>query len=74
MPKGMAKGQQFVCQNPQCGCEMVVTKASLIEATSNPRCGCGVEMKKRYVKPAVTTLQMAEGPSFTSSKETSQDS
>jgi hypothetical protein len=74
MPKGMAKGQRFVCQNRQCGCEVVVTKATLVEATSNPRCGCGIEMKKRYVKPTVTTLQMGRGPSLTSSKETSQDS
>jgi hypothetical protein len=74
MPKGIAKGRRFACQNPRCGCEMVVTKASLMDATSNPRCGCGVEMKKRYVKPAVRTLQMGEGPSLRSSEETSQDS
>jgi hypothetical protein len=74
MPKGMAKGQRFICQNPECGCEMDVTKASLVEATSNPRCGCGVEMKKPYVKPTVSTLHLAEGISFTSNRRTPEDS
>jgi len=55
MLRAIVKGQRFVCQNPECGCEMDVTKTPLADAASNPRCGCGVEMKKPYVKPSITT-------------------
>jgi hypothetical protein len=55
MAIGIRKGQRFVCQNPECGCEMEVTEAFSQASVSNPRCGCGSEMKKRYVKPSITT-------------------
>lgn len=55
MAIGIRKGQRFVCMNPECGCEMEVTKASSQDSASNPLCGCGVEMKKPYVKPSITT-------------------
>jgi len=49
------KGQRFVCQNPECGCEMEVVKAPTKSVAANPRCGCGSVMKKPYVKPSVVT-------------------
>jgi len=39
--------QVFLCQNRDCGCEIVVTKTPL-ETKANPRCFCGAEMKKPY--------------------------
>jgi len=50
----MTKGQVYRCQNPACGSEFVVTKASL-EASANPKCCCGSEMKKPYNPPVVRT-------------------
>jgi hypothetical protein len=55
MATGMRKGQRFVCQNSECGCELEVIKAPIADSASNPRCACGVEMKKPYIKPSVTT-------------------
>lgn len=49
------KGQRFVCQNAECGCEMEVVKAPSESVAANPRCGCGSVMKKPYVKPSVLT-------------------
>jgi len=57
------KGQRYICQNPECGCEMEVTKGSFLDPPRNPRCGCGAEMKKAYVKPTITTRPMAESDS-----------
>jgi hypothetical protein len=48
-------GQQYVCQNRGCGCEIVVRKPS-IEGDANPKCCCGVEMKKPYSPPTVRKL------------------
>ena len=39
--------QVFLCQNRDCGCEIVATKTPL-ETKANPRCFCGAEMKKPY--------------------------
>jgi hypothetical protein len=64
MAVGIRKGQRFVCQNPECGCEMEVTEASSQDSVANPRCGCGAEMKKRYVKPSITTGLMAKAKTF----------
>jgi|HubBroStandDraft_6_1064221.scaffolds.fasta_scaffold482324_2 hypothetical protein len=61
MSYSVLKGQRFICQNPECGCEMDVTKASHLDVASNPRCGCGVEMKKPYVKPSITTRPRVDG-------------
>jgi hypothetical protein len=55
MATQVRKGQRFVCQNPECDCELEVTKAPLIESPIGPRCSCGAEMKKPYIKPSVTT-------------------
>jgi len=60
MATGVTKGQRFVCQNLECGCEVKVTKAPAADAVSNPRCACGTEMKKPYVKPSVTTRPLAK--------------
>jgi hypothetical protein len=49
------KGQRFICQNAECGCEMEVIKAPTEGVAANPRCGCGSVMKKPYVKPPVLT-------------------
>jgi hypothetical protein len=60
MATGMVSGRRFACQNPECGCEIEVTKAPRSDTASNPWCACGAEMKRRYVKPSVTTLPLAK--------------
>jgi len=60
MATGMRKGRRFVCQNPECSCEIEVTKAFRSDAASNPWCACGAEMKKPYVKPSVISLPLAK--------------
>ena len=47
--------QRYRCQNPDCRCEIEVTKTST-EAKFNPRCCCGAEMKKSYKEPVFKTL------------------
>ena len=51
----MTAGQSYRCQNPDCRCEIQVTKTSM-EARANPRCCCGAEMKKPYNKPVFKAL------------------
>jgi hypothetical protein len=51
----MTEAQVYRCQNRACGCEIVVTKASL-EAFANPKCGCASEMKKPYNPPVFRLL------------------
>ena len=51
----MQVGQSYRCQNPDCRCEIEVTKASM-ETVTNPRCGCGAEMKRPYEKPGFKSL------------------
>jgi hypothetical protein len=46
--------QRYRCQNPDCRCEIEVTKTST-EAACNPRCCCGAEMKKLYKEPTFKT-------------------
>jgi hypothetical protein len=49
-------GMRLRCQNPDCGCEIEVHRASK-KAESNPRCCCcGAEMKRTYAKPALREL------------------
>ena len=48
----MRKGEKWVCSNPTCRCEFVVTVASAPEDGVNPRCCCGSKMKKVYAAPA----------------------
>lgn len=55
----MAKGQRFICVNPDCRAEIEVVKDST-EGTSNPRCCCGAEMKRPYSKPTVRKLDRRE--------------
>jgi len=41
----MKKGQTYECSNPECGCEISVTKGSEApNASRAPRCCCGEEM------------------------------
>jgi hypothetical protein len=51
----MRVGQLYRCQNPDCGCEIDVTKASM-EVHANPRCCCGEQMKKPYEEPVLKRL------------------
>lgn len=55
MEEFMRNGQRFVCPNPECGCELEVTKAPLADGALSPRCVCGIEMKQPYIKPPVIT-------------------
>ena len=50
----MMVGQRYRCQNPDCRCEIEVTKTSM-EADANPRCCCGAEMKKPWKGPTYKT-------------------
>src|SRR5882762_3798173 len=54
------KGQRCICPNPECDCEMEVTKGSLLDSAGNPRCGSGVEMKKAYRDPTISTRPMED--------------
>jgi hypothetical protein len=63
LTSSIRKGQKYRCQNPDCGCEMEITKGSRLDAARNPRCGCGAEMKKAYVKPTITTRPMEDSDS-----------
>jgi len=51
----MKIGQRYAFLNPNCRCEIEVTKAST-EANTIPRCCCGAEMKKPYAKPVLREL------------------
>jgi hypothetical protein len=55
----MTEGQVYRCQNCVCGCEIVVTEASL-KASTNPKCGCAAEMKKPYNPPVFRLLEPAD--------------
>jgi hypothetical protein len=41
----MKKGEKYECSNPECGCEISVTRTSeAMSASRSPRCCCGEEM------------------------------
>jgi hypothetical protein len=41
----MRKGEKYECTNPECGCEISVTKGSEApEADRSPLCCCGEDM------------------------------
>ena len=49
---GMKKGEKYECSNPECGCEISVTKGSEApNATLSPRCCCGEEMMPKEKEP-----------------------
>jgi len=43
------QGEVYKCPDPNCGCEITVTKgaASSCTGNQNPRCCCGKEMMKK---------------------------
>jgi hypothetical protein len=43
------KGEVYQCTNPNCGCEIQVTKEPKAGGggNQNPRCCCGMEMKRK---------------------------
>jgi len=41
----MKKGEKYECGNPECGCEISVTRSSeAMSSSRSPRCCCGEEM------------------------------
>lgn len=52
----MRKGQLYRCQNPSCGGEIRVEKAT-IDGFSSPICCCGAEMIRPYEPPAMRRVQ-----------------
>jgi hypothetical protein len=51
------QGDSWVCDNANCGAEMVVmTRSELTGGSSKPRCTCGSTMSKSYVAPGVRKL------------------
>ena len=44
----LQKGERYRCPDPNCGCEIEVTKGAQSGAGGNqaPRCCCGKEMQK----------------------------
>ncbi len=53
------KGERWLCQNPRCRSEILVTISSRMPAGSKPRCSCGEFMKKAYVRPELSTFESA---------------
>jgi hypothetical protein len=45
----LKQGEVYACSDPQCGCEMTVTKGAAPGKGGelNPRCCCGQEMRRR---------------------------
>ena len=45
----MKQGEVYKCSDPECGCEVTVTKGAAPGKGSNlnPRCCCGTEMVKK---------------------------
>jgi len=44
----MRKGEKYECTDPECGCEISVTKTSeALDASRAPRCCCGEDMTPR---------------------------
>jgi hypothetical protein len=43
----MKMGDTYTCPNPECGCQIQVTRSARSEGggTNNPRCCCGSEMQ-----------------------------
>ena len=42
----MKMGDTFTCPNPDCGCQVQVTRSAKTDAgDKNPRCCCGAEMQ-----------------------------
>ena len=56
----MQKGENWICSNPKCRSEFVVTAASEPEDGVNPRCCCGSKMKKTYTAPRFWTMQNSD--------------
>ena len=41
----MQKGEKYECSDPECGCEISVTRSSeAMSGSRSPRCCCGEEM------------------------------
>ena len=40
------EGEVYRCPDPECGCEIKVTKGAAPGKGGNPRCCCGKEMEK----------------------------
>jgi len=51
------KGEQWRCQNPVCGSEILLTTSSRARGGSNPRCSCGEIMKKPYTQPGLRPFE-----------------
>jgi len=56
----MRRGEKWICSNPTCRSEFVVTVAGGPEGGVNPRCCCGSKMKKVYAAPTFWTIQNPE--------------
>jgi hypothetical protein len=55
MATGLTKGQRFVCQNPECGCEVEIIKAPAVHVVSNSQTYdvvAELKMKKPSVLPS----------------------
>ena len=54
------KGERWLCQNPHCRSEILVTTSSRMQGGAKPRCSCGEFMKKAYVRPELSTFESAK--------------
>ncbi len=51
----LKQGELYRCPDPECGCEIAVTRGTRkVGAENNPRCCCGMKMRKREAIEVVT--------------------
>jgi len=56
----MRKGEKYECSNPECGCEISVTRSSeSLSGIRAPRCCCGEDMTLKQ-KEATTGTRVRE--------------
>lgn len=67
------RGDRWICQNRNCGSEIVVDAPSRVKEKTNPRCCCGSEMTKSYSAPTVKKLDRDEAEAFLQDPELSEE-
>jgi len=53
----MKTGERWHCTNPLCRCQILVAQSGELDG-HNPVCACGSPLKKKYVSPLLTYLEL----------------